>query len=176
MTATLLVRVVAAAAVLIMAPLAACDHRGGPAAPSGAANQALLDAGETAQAAVAGSTVISIQTQRDNTGWDVQVVTADGTDHQVGVSADGTRVDSGPSVKSETAQDKAKHRSRVRAAKLDYRQAVSAVTVAVPGRVTELNLDSHIGITVWKADVTDSDDAEHQVRIDAASGGIVTKN
>lgn len=179
MTATALVRVFAAATAAVA--LAACGGLpgSGPASTApqpGAVNQALLNAGETAQAAVVGATVIAIETERDKTGWKVQVVSGDGTEHQVGVSADGTSVVSGPSVESETAQDKARHRSRVKAAKLDYRQAVSAVTVAVPGRVTELNLGSHIGITVWEADVTDSDNTEHTVRIDAASGGVVTKN
>jgi uncharacterized membrane protein YkoI len=182
-TITLLIRAVATAGVA--AAVAACGGGQAPetAAPSSttteqsdADNQALLRAGETAQAAVADSTLVSMEIGGDNSRWEVQVVTVDGTDYRVDLSADGTKVTGGPSVKDEDAEEKEKHRSRAQAAKLDYRQALSAVTRAHPGRVTELNLDSYDGTTVWEADVLDSGNTKHEVRIDAASGHIVTEN
>jgi uncharacterized membrane protein YkoI len=182
-TITVLIRGIATAGVTVA--LAACS--GGQSPQTGAStparaeqtdadNQALLRAGKTAQDAVPGSTLASIETERNDTRWEVQLVTADGTEHLVEVSTDGSNVTGGPDAKSETAQDKAKHRNRAQAAKLDYRQAVSAVTQALPGRVTELNLDNHNGTTVWEADVSDSGNTKHEVSIDAASGDIVTKN
>jgi uncharacterized membrane protein YkoI len=172
-------------AAAVIAALAGCGGSEPPAMsgqPSAAAstprpddaNQALLNAGEAAQRAVTGSTVISIESESNDTRWEVQVVTADGTEHQVQVSTDGSS--SAPSVKSEGPDDKAKHRNRVEAAKIDYRRAVSAVTRAVPGRITELDLDTHDGTTVWEADVIDSGNTKHEVRIDAESGEVVTQN
>lgn len=148
-----------------------------PAQPSANGNTALLAAAETARGTVPDSTVISIETERNNTQWEVQVVTADGVEHEVEISADGAKVLSGPIAKPEDDKDAAKHRSRIQAAKLDFRAAVDAITKAVDGRVTELNLDDRDGGTVvWEADVIDSANAVHEVSVDAATGDVVAKN
>lgn len=139
-------------------------------------NAGLLAAADTARNSVPGSTVSSIETENDDTRWKVQVVTTDGVEHEVEVAADGTKVLSGPVTKPEDAKDTAKHRSRIQAAKLDVRAAIDAVTKAVDGRVTELNLDDHEGTTVWEADVVDPANAKHDVSIDAATGAVVAQN
>ncbi len=144
--------------------------------PSANGNTALLAAAETARGTVPDSTVISIETERNNTQWEVQVVTADGIEHEVEVSGDGATVLTGPVAKREDDKDVAKHRSRIQAAKLDVRAAVDAITKAVDGRVTELNLDDHSGTVVWEADVIDSANALHEVSVDAATGDVVAKN
>lgn len=143
---------------------------------SSADNQHLLQAGETAQGAVADSTVVSIETDNFDTQWEVEVVTSDGTKYEAKVSAEGTDVTSGPDEKSDDADDKTEHRELVDAAALDYREAVDKVTAAVPGRITELELDTDNGATVWEADVVDSGDTKHEVKIDAGSGEVVTQN
>ncbi|PQM48594.1 hypothetical protein C1Y40_01190 [Mycobacterium talmoniae] len=119
------------------------------------------------------STVVSIETDNLDTQWEVEVVTADGTKQEVKVSADGSEVTDGPHKKFGS---KTKHRELVDAAKLDYRQAVDKVTQAVPGRITELDLDTEDGVTVWEADVHDSGDAKHEVSIDAGSGDVVSQH
>jgi uncharacterized membrane protein YkoI len=139
-------------------------------------NTALLAAAETARGTVPGSTVSSIETERDDTQWEVQVITTDGVEHEVEVSADGTQVLSGPLAKPEDAKDTAKHRSRIQAAKLDFRAAVDAVAKAVDGRITELNLDDRDGTTVWEADVVDPANTLHEVSVDAATGSVVARN
>ena len=139
-------------------------------------NDALLEAAATALAKVSGGTLISIETEKDDTQWEVQIVTSDGVEHEVELNADGTEVLSGPTKKSEDAEDREKHRERVAAAELDYKAAVKAIVDAVPGRVTELNLDTEKGVTVWEADVIDADSVKHEVSIDAASGEIVEQN
>lgn len=143
---------------------------------SSADNQHLLAAGETAQDAVTDSTVVSIETDNFDTQWEVEVVTSDGTKHEAKVSAEGTEVTSGPDEKSDDADDKTEHRELVDAAALDYRAAVDKVTQAVPGRITELELDTDNGATVWEADVVDSGDTKHEVKIDAGSGEVVAQN
>ncbi|OBI61557.1 hypothetical protein A5667_10810 [Mycolicibacterium fortuitum] len=143
------------------------------AAPAKTDIDALRRAGSTATAAVPGSTLISIETERDGR-WEVQVVTADGTEHEMDISSDGATVTMGPTAKSEGEADKAKHRERVQAAHVDYRAAADKILAEVPnGTITELNLDSNNGTTVWEADVTDSSQAKHEVTIDAGSGQVL---
>lgn len=120
------------------------------------------------------STLISIETEKDDTQWEVQVVTSDGTEHELNTSADGSKIVSGPKKKDEDSDDKAKHRRRVKNTKLDYRDAVKAVTKAVSGRITELDIDTDDDTTVWEADVK-KNGMKYEVSIDAASGKVLQK-
>ncbi|NUT44062.1 MAG: PepSY domain-containing protein, partial [Thermoactinospora sp.] len=125
-------------------------------------------------AAVPGSKLISIETEENGKLWEIQVVGADGTEHEMDVQ--NGKVVSGPTTKEEDADDKAKHRARIAAAKLDYAQAADKIAAAVPeGRITELNLDTEKGKTVWEADVMTPDGTKHEVAVDAGTG-TVTKN
>lgn len=140
-------------------------------APSAQAR--LLRAGATAEHAVAYSTLISIETEAGGKQWKAQVVTGDGTEHEVRVSRSGDNVVTGPTTKHEGAQDKAQHRRRVNAAKLNYRQATHKIAAAVSGgRITELNLDTYRGTTVWEADVIASG-TKHSVKLDAKTGKVL---
>lgn len=171
----------------VMAAVVACGGGQSPTAsspvePGGtdaapADNTALLAAADTVRGTVPDSTVISVESERNNTQWEVQVVTPDGIEHEAEVSADGATVLGSPVAKPEEAKDVAKHRSRLQAAKLDHRAAVDAITKAVDGRITELNLDDRDGGTVvWEADVIDSANALHEVSVDAATGDVVARN
>ncbi|MFD4404679.1 PepSY domain-containing protein [Nocardia sp. NPDC058499] len=143
------------------------------AAPAGAGIDALNRAGETATGAVPDSTLISIETERDGR-WEVQVVTPDGTEHEMDISGDGATVTMGPTSKNEDEDDKTKHRDRIQAARLDYRAAADAVLTEVPnGTITELNIDGNNGTTVWEADVIDSSQTKREVTVDAGSGEIL---
>lgn len=147
----------------------------GPATPAATNTDidALRRAGGTATAAIPGSTLISIETERDGR-WEVQVVAADGTEHEMDISSDGATVTVGPTAKTEDEADKAKHRERVQAAQVDYRAAADKILAEVPnGTITELNLDSNNGTTVWEADVADSSQTKHEVTIDAGSGQVL---
>ncbi len=137
----------------------------------------LVKAGQTALAQVSGSTLISIETERNGAAWEVQLVTSDGTEQELELSADGTQVVAGPVTKNEDVADKTKHLDRVNAAKLDYAQAAQKMLSAVPnGTITELNLDSEQGTTVWEADVMDESNVKHSVQIDAASGEVLSNS
>ncbi|QCQ92068.1 PepSY domain-containing protein [Rhodococcus sp. SGAir0479] len=147
-----------------------------PAGATGAPSpdgQALGRAGAAAVAAVPGGTLVSIETEHDGT-WEAQVVTPDGVEHHVDVSPDGATVLGAPRVDEEDESDRAKHRERVQAAVLDYAAAADAVRAEVPGgAVTELDLDSDNGVTVWEADVIDGSGTKHEVTIDAATGQVL---
>lgn len=137
-------------------------------------NGALLKAGRTALNKVSDTTLISIETEGGDKQWEVQLVTSDGVEHEMNVAADGRKVVAGPSKKSEDSQDHAKHRKRVKAAKLDYREAAKKVTKAVPGKITELNIDTDDDTTVWEADVQ-KNGTKYEVSIDASSGKVLQK-
>ncbi|MFI6521330.1 PepSY domain-containing protein [Spirillospora sp. NPDC050679] len=147
-----------------------------PSASSASAqpDQASLErAAKAALAKVPGSTVISIETEDDGSRWEVQTVTGDGTEHEVTVgAADGEVVSDTP--KKEGAADKAKHRDRVKAAKVDYKAAADKILqIAGGGRITELNLDGHQGRTVWEADVR-TGGGKRSIEIDAGTGDKVS--
>ncbi|MFB4275066.1 PepSY domain-containing protein [Nonomuraea sp. MTCD27] len=146
---------------------------GSPSGSPGAGD--LKQAAQAALAAVPGSTLISIETEQDGRIWEVQVVGKDGTEHQMDVESG--KVVSGPTTEEEDAEDKAKHRERVAAAKLDYAQAADKIAATVPeGRVTELNLDMEQGKTVWESDVVTPDGTKHEVVLDAATGTVTGNN
>ncbi|WP_344473776.1 PepSY domain-containing protein [Nonomuraea monospora] len=144
-----------------------------PAGSPGAGD--LKQAAQAALGAVPGSTLVSIETEENGRLWEVQVVGKDGTEHQLDVESG--KVVAGPTTEQEDADDKAKHRARVSAAKLDYAQAADKIVAAVPeGRVTELNLDTEQGKTVWEADVVGADGVKHEVAVDAATGAVTRNN
>ncbi|WP_022887378.1 PepSY domain-containing protein [Glaciibacter superstes] len=143
--------------------------------PAGSESQeALLSAGERALTEVPDSTVTAIDSERNGTVWEVHVVTSDGTEYEMDISADGSELVSGPTADADDAEDKAEHLNQVNAAAIDYREAAKRMLAAVPGgRITELELDSEHGKTVWEADVIDKSGAKHSIQIDAGDGSVL---
>ena len=150
-----------------------------PAAPGATADgaaslSALVQAGRTALNAVPDSTVTSLDMEGNGAGWEVEVTAADGTEHELQVSADGASVLSGPTSEHDDAVDKARHVSRMKAASVDYEAAANKVLSSVPNRtVVELELDDENGTVVWEAEVRESPDAKYSVLIDAGSGELI---
>ncbi|MEV4469383.1 PepSY domain-containing protein [Nonomuraea sp. NPDC049504] len=137
--------------------------------------EGLKQAGQAAIAAVPGSKVISMESEENGRRWEVQVVGEDGTEHQLDV--EGGKVVNGPTTEEDDADDKAKHRERLTAAKLDYAQAADKIVAAVPeGRITELNLDDEQDKTVWESDVITANGTKQEVAIDAATGEVTRKS
>jgi uncharacterized membrane protein YkoI len=174
---------------VVIAALAGCGHSGNPAAtsttpatshskwsrPSAPPDpKTLLRAGAAAVAAVPNGTLTYIRSSNESGTWRVLVVTPDGTDQSMDVSADGGTVMIGPTPKNESDTDKTQNRARVQAARLDYRAAVDKMLAAVRnGSITELDLGDSNGTTVWQADVWDYYIVEHKVTINAASGDLI---
>ncbi|MDJ0314632.1 PepSY domain-containing protein [Arthrobacter sp. H35-D1] len=155
------------------APGATAD---GATADGAASLSALVQAGRTALNAVPDSTVTSLDMEGNGEGWEVEVTAADGTEHEMQVSADGASVLSGPTSEHDDAVDKARHVSRMKAASVDYEAAANKVLSIVPNRtVVELELDDENGTVVWEAEVRESPDAKYSVLIDAGSGELIQK-
>ncbi|GAA1335940.1 hypothetical protein GCM10009611_00270 [Arthrobacter roseus] len=124
-------------------------------------------------AEVPASTLISIETE-SNGSWEVQVVTKDGTEHEMDVSEDGSEVTRGPFSENEDGDEKAKHQERVNTASIGYEEAAEKLLAVIKGsQITELNLDNENGTTVWEADLLDEMGEKHSVSMDAASGDVV---
>lgn len=131
---------------------------------------ALVAAGRTAEGAVPDSHVVSID--HDDGEWDVEVATADGTEHDVRVSSDGTSVLSGPDHDDTDEDDRRDNQDRLEAAELDHEAAVTALVAAVANaRIEELSLNSDRGQVIWEAEIAGSED--HQV--DAVTGKVARR-
>ena len=152
------------------------EQPGDTAAPSPSAAstppkvEALLRAGKLGLSRVPGSTVYSIESENDGNTWEVELVTSDGTKHEMHISADGRTVARAPKRDGRNA----KYSDRVKAAKLDYRAAVDVLLDTVPNaQIKELNLDHERGTVVWEADVVTTSGTARSLEIDAASGKVI---
>ncbi len=131
---------------------------------------ALLRAGRTGLRQVPNSTVYSIESENEGDTWEVEVVTSDGTKHEMYISSDGKSVARPP----RTDGKKAEYRERIQGAKLDFQEAVDVILGEVPGaRFKELGLDHEKGTIVWEADVVNQSGTARSLEIDAASGKVV---
>lgn len=128
----------------------------------------LLSAAETALGKVGSGTVISIDSERQGKVWEVQIITSDGTEHEVLVSSSSGEVVEQPRAEKADAEDT----SAVQAATVDYRAAVQKIRDVRSGTITELNLDKYRGTVVWEADVRHNG-TKYEVKIDAASGKVL---
>jgi uncharacterized membrane protein YkoI len=146
-------------------------------AQNGESSVSLEDAAATALKEVDNSSLLTIETEEARTIWEVTVVKKNGTEHEMLIAkSDGSLFD-GPTRKLDDADDKAENRRRVRAAKLDYKEAARAISDAVPdGKLMELNLESDDRITVWEGDLRGSDGMRYSVTIDAMSGDVLGKD
>lgn len=147
---------------------------GGAGSVPSSAQPALLRAGQTALAAVAGSTVVAIEREGDERGWEVQAVTTDGQKYELALSPDGRKVLRVPQPDGKDPGAQARRRQLVQAAQLDYRAAVQKIDAARQGTITELELGSERDKAVWKAEVIDASGTKQAVIIDAATGQVLS--
>ena len=142
-----------------------------------ASSLSLEDAAAAALKEVDNSSLLTIETEEARTIWEVTVVKKNGTEHEMLIAkSDGSLFD-GPTRKVDDADDKAENRRRVRAAKLDYKEAARAISDAVPeAKLMELNLESDNRLTVWEGDLRGTDGMRYSVTIDAKSGDVLKKD
>ena len=139
-----------------------------------ASNPDLMRAAATAERKVPHSTLVSIESEDGESRWEAQVVTQDGTEHEMDLSRHGTRVLTGPRANDDDDLDRAEHRHRLQTSTLRYRDAALVVADTVPeARITELNVDDYRGKTVWEADVKSGVGPRHELKVDARSGKVL---
>ena len=131
-------------------------------------------AAKTALDAVGSGTVIAIEQEAGGSSWEIVVAAEDGNEDEVHTDAAGRAVTAGPTAESSDAEDLAENKHLLDGAELSWAEAAAAMTDTVAGTVTELGLDDHAGAVVWEGDVVDPAGTKHSVRIDAATGKIVS--
>lgn len=157
------------------APSTAGQSPAGTDAPNAVGGErVLIAAAQTSLGAVDG-TIFSVY--REAGGWDVHVVSADGTESEVGVSQNGTSVVFGPTIDpddADDADDLAERRQLLRDAGVGYRAALKSALGAVPGgTVTGLELDLDSGSATWDVQLDEDTVDEQTVTIDAVSGDVL---
>ncbi len=156
----------------------ATEPAASPSGTSGPPALGLEDAAAAALEAVDGSSLLTIETEQGRTVWEATVVTEDGTEHELLISASDGKVVDGPTRKVDDAGDKAENRRRVAGAEVGYTAAAEAVREAVPdARLTELNLDTFgERTTAWEGDLHGNDGLRYSVTIDARTGDVLEKD
>lgn len=139
--------------------------------PGGTAS--LEQAGAAARSAVKDSTLLSVQAQNNGQIWEVQLAGPDGTEHVVDMDAAGKAI-SPARVKDTGAWEKARVMAIVKAAKINFKEAVEKVSAAVPqGKITHLSLDMYDDKRlVWDADVITQNGTWHGIKVDARTGTV----
>ncbi len=138
----------------------------------------LLTAAATGLAAVDGGTVFAVD--RSDTGdWEVSVVTADGTEQDVRVSADGASVTSGPVEDTDDGDDAGDaardqdERLRLLDTSVDLEAAVAAAAGSGSGELTGAELDEENGVAEWEVQYGEDTADELTVHVDADSGDVL---
>ncbi|WP_374457333.1 PepSY domain-containing protein [Nocardioides sp.] len=127
-------------------------------------------AAQTALGEVEG-TVFSVD--GDAQGWEVTVVTDDGVENDLDLSADASTVERGPVEDTDTDQDDAAETERLLGVPTDYAAAVEAALAEVDGTVTGLDLSEENGTAIWEVTLGEDTPDETTVEVDAESGEVV---
>lgn len=125
---------------------------------------------ETALAEVDG-TVFSVD--GDAQGWDVTVVTADGVENDVDLSADATSVERGPVEDTDTDADDAAEIERLQGVAVDHSAAMEAALGEVDGTVTGVELSEEGGTAIWEVTLNEDTADETTVEVDAETGEVL---
>ena len=143
-------------------------------APSAGSEQALQGDVETAVETALGEvdgTVFSVD--GDSRGWEVTVVTADGVENDLDLSADATTVERGPVEDTDTDQDDAAETERLLGVSIDHAAAIEAALGEVDGTVTGVDLSEEDGTAVWEVTLGEDTPDETTVEVDAESGEVL---
>lgn len=136
-------------------------------------NSELRKAAETAFAEISDGVPSGIESENNDTQWEVKIIGPDGTKNEVIVSRDGETIVSGPREKNTSEQDQQKYLDQVQSAKLTYLDAVEALEGHIPdGVIDELELDTEDGRLVWEADVYGPDGSKNELLVDAETGAV----
>lgn len=127
----------------------------------------LVTAGRTAEQAVNGSRVISIDL--DDGLWKVEVATSDGVEHEMEIARDGSDVTDGPSEDDTDDDDRRDNTDRLDAAQIDHEAAARAVIETIDeGQIEEMSLDTDDGTVVWDVELRGGSD----YHVDASTGEV----
>ncbi|MFE9172956.1 PepSY domain-containing protein [Streptomyces kebangsaanensis] len=147
------------------------DSGGGAVAPG--VGVGLKQAADAATRSVAG-TVTEVEPAGwwGKAVWEVDVVDAKGTEHEVTVNATDGKATVGRADRDEDGDDHG-DAALAKSARIGPGQAVDTALGEVPGSATSAELGhDHGRRAVWRIDVTDDQGAEHEVTVDAHTGEV----
>ena len=131
----------------------------------------LVAAGRTAQATVPGSQVIHMDLE-DAGEWEVDVALANGTEHEVRLSSDGSTVLRGPRQDDTDADDRRENSLVLDQADLDFEQALKALAAEVADTdVDELSLELEGNTVRWEIDLRNGD----EYSVDAVTAAVTRR-
>jgi hypothetical protein len=141
-----------------------------------AGGDALRAAALTGLGSVDGGTVFSVDRQ-DTGGWEVSVVTADGTELDVPVSEDGSATTGDPVEEPDDGDDSVsdpQERQRLLDVPVDYLAAIDAAEgSATAGELTGVDLDEDNGAATWEVQYGEDTPDELTVVVDASTGEVL---
>lgn len=124
----------------------------------------------TAAGAVDGG--IAFAVEREDDGWDVEVVGPTGRRSDVVVSADGAEVVSGPTAESTSTDDLAENNRLREAGAIDLAEALAAARAEVPtGPIDSIELDE-LDRALWEVEF-DFTATARALKLDAVTGEVV---
>lgn len=138
-----------------------------PRSPAGASG---LTAAEAAAAALDRHPGAVASVERDDRGWEVELLGGDGTWRELRVdpASGAVRADGGRHHDEDDDRD---DRSALRAATVDVREAAAAALGSVPGTVTSADLDDDRN-TAWDVDVRGDDGRTHELNVHARTAAV----
>lgn len=127
-------------------------------------------AAQTALAEVEG-TVFSVD--RDDRGWDVTIVTADGVENDLDLGPDATTVVRGPVADATNDADDVTERDLLLGASLDHLAAIEAASGDQQGAVTGVELSEDSGVAIWEVQFDEDTADATTVEVDAQTGDVL---
>ncbi|PKH37538.1 Peptidase propeptide and YPEB domain-containing protein [Nocardioides alpinus] len=118
-------------------------------------------------------TVFSVD--RDDQGWDVTIVTADGVENDIELGPDATTVVRGP-VADDTNDDDADDAAEAEllmGASVDYLAAIEAALGEMQGTVTGVDLSEDNGVAIWEVQLDEDTANAMTVDVDAQTGDVL---
>ncbi|MFI1289957.1 PepSY domain-containing protein [Streptomyces sp. NPDC020792] len=133
----------------------------------------LKQAADAATTSVAGTvTEVEPDGRRGQPVWEVDIVDAEGIEHEVTVNAADGKVSAGRADRVGDTADP-DDAALAKSARTGLGQAVDTALDKVPGTATSAELDDHHDrTTAWHIDVTDDQGAAHEVVVDARTGKV----
>lgn len=139
-------------------------------AVDGAVEGDVETAAQTALAEVEG-TVFSVD--RDDRGWDVTIVTADGVENDLDLGPDATTVVRGPVADATNDADDVTERDLLLGASLDHLAAIEAASGDQQGAVTGVELSEDSGVAIWEVQFDEDTADATTVEVDAQTGDVL---
>ena len=147
------------------------DADGDPGGDAGATTGAdFATAADTALAEVDGTVV---EVGHESAAWDVVVVTDDGSEHEIDLSADAAMVTRHRVETAADDPDDAAERRRLLGARVDLVTALETALAEVNGTVSGVGLSEDDGVVAWEVELDEETPDAATVVIDARTGEVL---